>query len=124
MLYRFHVRLTAADPRQGLATFDDALARLARLPQMFAEPDGAFVWASPPEVVPRWQVEGNLADGGERLYYVELKGACPPTAFDELRSCVAAPSTLLALECVAEGVVLDAPAFRARLEQAATRSGA
>jgi len=112
MLYRFHVRIAAADSSRPLVTFDDALSCLSRLPQMFAEPDGSFVWASPAVISPRWQVDGNLVDGGERLYYVELKGTCPPATFDELLSCFAPVRTALTFELAAEGRLLDERAFR------------
>ena len=111
MLYRFHVRVAAAFPDQ-LATFDEALASLARLPQMFAEPDGSFVWTSPASADPRWQVVGILVDGGEWLYYVELKGACPPESLDELLSCLSAAGAAHSYELVEEGTVVNDRVFR------------
>jgi hypothetical protein len=117
MLARFHVRIFAATGSPSpLVSFDDAVAALARLPQIFVEPDGSFVWTAPPSSASRWQVDGNLADGGETLYYVEIKGVCPLAVFQELLGCLAPPSARLVVESVAEGVILDADAFRASLE--------
>src|SRR5829696_1862669 len=97
MLYRCHARVfAAADSDARLVPFDQAITALAALPRMLVEPDGSFVWTANLDVVPRWQVDGNLVDGGETLYYVELKGSCPAEAFDELLKCVATPSVKLA----------------------------
>jgi hypothetical protein len=114
MLYRCHAHLfAAADSPARLVPFDQAVAALAGLPQMLVEPDGSFVWTSRPGIAPAWQLDGNLVDGGETLYYVELKGSCPAEAFDELLKCVAAPTAKLAYEQVEAGITLDESAFRA-----------
>src|SRR5215210_2293586 len=52
-------------------TFEEAAARLAKLPRMFIEPDGAFVWVSPQGETP-WQVDGNIYDRAGALAFVDL----------------------------------------------------
>lgn len=61
-------------------SFDEAYGRLEKIPQLFIEPDGAFLWSGwdrkvdPPRE--RWRLDGCLYDSGPRLQYVELKGRC------------------------------------------------
>lgn len=91
--------------------FDDALGRLDRLPRMFVEPDGAFVWTSPREGV-RWQVDGNAFERSGRLHLVDLKGSCPAASFDDLLACFGWPEQPLAVQLVRAGVFLDLDTFR------------
>jgi hypothetical protein len=103
------IRVFAAGPQQRVllpVTFDAALAALEQLPQMFAEPDGSFVWVSPPGAQPRWQIDGLLVDGGATLHYVELKGTCPAAELDQLLRCFMVDGTTLSFEAVEQGVVL------------------
>ena len=93
------------------ATFEDAIAALARLPRLDAEPDGFFVIAGD-DAGGRWQVDGHLFDFGNRLHRVELHGQCPPQAFDALLECAGWPAAALVFELVMEGVALDEAAFR------------
>lgn len=115
-MHRFFVRIFAASEPPGTkslpVTFEAALLALEQLPRMFAEPDGSFVWTSPPGADSHWQVDGNLVDGGERLYYAELKGSCPPDALDQLLACLSDGSTALAFEAVEQGVVLSEEELR------------
>ncbi len=66
--------------------FDDVLNQLNTLPRLYAEPDGSFVWTSPQENI-RWQVNGNLYERNDRVLFVELKGSCPASKFDQLLAC-------------------------------------
>ena len=91
--------------------FDDAIAALARLPRLDAEPDGFFVVAGD-DAHGRWQVDGHLYDFGERLHRVELHGECPLETLDALLGCVGWPATPLVCELVMEGVALEEAAFR------------
>ena len=63
--------------------FDDVLNQLGNLPRLYAEPDGSFVWTSPQENT-RWQVNGNLYERNDRVLFVEIKGSCPASEFDQL----------------------------------------
>lgn len=103
-------------PRESLgrplaAGFDEALARLAALPRLYAEPDGSFVWTSPAAERP-WQVDGNLFERDGRVLLVDLKGSCPAADFDLLLAAFGWPSEPVMFELVRAGVFLDEPAFR------------
>lgn len=92
--------------------FDEAFARLARLDRMFAEPDGSFVWTSPREGL-SWQVDGNAFEKDGRVLLVDLKGSCPPEAFDRLLAAFGWPSEPVMLQLVKPAVFLDEGTFRA-----------
>ncbi len=114
-MYHFFVRVFAAAAdsmhgRQLEISFDHALAALADLPNLFIEPDGSFVWTGSTPV--RWQVDGNLVDRGDTLFYVELKGSCPPAALDQLLACLARTRTAFCFEWVQRGEWMDEAAFR------------
>ena len=91
--------------------FDEAFARLVRLERMFAEPDGSFVWTSPREGL-WWQVDGNACEKDGRVLLVDLKGSCPPEAFDRLLMAFGWPDEPLMLQLVKPAVFLDEATFR------------
>jgi hypothetical protein len=95
----------------SLSGFDEAIASLERLPRMFAEPDGSFVWVGDAEGG-RWQVDGNLFDGGDSLAYVALKGSCPTMEFDRLLRCFGWPATEIVVQLSRAGVFVDESTFR------------
>jgi hypothetical protein len=92
--------------------FDAAFARLDRLDRMFAEPDGSFVWTSPREGL-SWQVDGNAFEKDGRVLLVDLKGSCPPEAFDQLLAAFGWPGEPVMLQLVKPAVFLDEATFRA-----------
>jgi hypothetical protein len=102
-------------------TFDDVLADLERLPRLFIEPDGSFVWRGKDADGGEWQVDGNLIDRGDVLAYVELNGCCPGERLDELLRAVGWPGQALAFQLPRRGVVLEEAEFR---RQAAAEAGA
>ncbi len=73
--------------REGLrplrCTFEEVAAALERLPRMYFEPDGSFVWVSDDPAL-AWQLDGQLQDRGECLDHVEIKGTCSQAAFEML----------------------------------------
>ena len=92
-------------------SFEQAAENLHRLPRMFVEPDGSFVWVSDtPEHA--WQVDGNLFDRRERLLYVEAKGSCPAPAFDRLLAACGWPETTLIFQLIRQAVFLEEAEFR------------
>lgn len=138
MIYRFHVTVHArtSDVRPGLTialagrqlstlelsqeslgrsalacSFEEAAARLSLLPRLYCEPDGSFVWVSPRDE-PSWQVDGNLFDRAGRLAFVDLKGTCPPAAFDALLSALGWPDQRLVFQLTREALLLDEAEFR------------
>jgi hypothetical protein len=97
--------------------FEEACAALAQLPQMFAEPDGSFVWTSP-QSEQSWQVDGVMYDRHERLLFVDLKGVCPRERFDQLLQAFGWPTTPLLFQLSREAVYLDEAEFRRFAETA------
>jgi len=113
---------TLAVPQPALAkgfavSFEQAAAALARLPRMFIEPDGSFVWTSAAADAP-WQVDGVLYDRDGHLLFVDLKGNCPPAEFDRLLAAVEWPACPVLFQLTREAVFVDEATFR---EMAATR---
>ena len=106
------LRIAPGDLTEPLPVrFDDCVEALAKLPQMFCEPDGSLVWTSPPQVS-RWQIDGQLTDGAGRLQTVELKGTCPANQFDQLLAALGPPRTALVFQLMREGIFLDEADFR------------
>ncbi|HEV3340229.1 MAG TPA: hypothetical protein VG125_07720 [Pirellulales bacterium] len=114
----FHVSIhagtgqAAATPaaRMFACSFEEVVEALGRLPRMFVEPDGSFVWVASEE--PGWQIDGVLYDGTARLWYVELKGCCPQAQFDELLSSLGWPQRPVTFQLVQEAATLDEEEFR------------
>lgn len=102
-------------------SFEEACEALSRLPRMFCEPDGSFVWRSAEG--PPWQVDGVLYDAGPQLMYVELKGSCPAGEFDRLLSAFGHQRVPLVFQMLREGIVLGETAFRDRARDAWQREG-
>lgn len=92
-------------------TFEDVLDELAKLPRMFVELDGSFVWVSSPGE-PAWQLDGMLYDRDERLLYIELKGTCPNARLDQLLAIVGWPQTPVMFQLLREAVFLSEADFR------------
>jgi hypothetical protein len=90
-------------------TFEETLCAFERLEQMFAEPDGSFVWVAADRA---WQIDGNLYDRDGRLLYVELRGRAPAEVLDRLLSALGWPAERLAFEWRAAGVFLGEEDFR------------
>ena len=109
-MLQFHVIVQAATKPWPI-TFDAAYAALEQVPGIFLEPDGSFFLPSRPGE-PRWQVEGNLYDQGERLAYAEIKGCCPDEWFDDLLQPLGWPQVLLKFQMVREGQELSEKEFR------------
>src|SRR4051812_46277785 len=108
MKYQAAICGGSADKTAALSvTFDAALSALARLPRMFIEPDGSFVWTGTAAADERWQVDGNLIAQGDVLAYVELKGSCPEKEFDQLLSALGWPQSPLVFQLTKRGVSLD-----------------
>ena len=116
--YHFHVNVFAKPQAASfVATWEDAAAMLERLPRMIFEPDGSFVVSGDDADGRRWQVDGHLFDFAGRLHRMELRGECPPAAFDELLKCVGWPAQELAFEMVREGITLDEVEYRKEVKQ-------
>jgi hypothetical protein len=112
-VYRFHVNLFAEPKVSSFAcTWEDAAARLERLPMMIFELDGSFIFSGNDAAGRRWQVDGHLFDFEDQLHRVELHGSCPTSAFEDLLRCIGWPAQPLAFEMVRSGKTVDEAGFR------------
>ena len=124
--FRFAVVVHPAASAGGTASlgisFDDAIERLSKLPGMFVEGDGSFVWTSAGverdsdpksrfETIP-WQVDGQLTDGPAGLWYVSLRGDAPARAFDRLLEAISDRKSPLKFQILPGGELLDEGPFR------------
>jgi hypothetical protein len=91
-------------------SFEEACERLGKLPRMFVEGDGSFVWVGP--AASRWQVDGQFIDRGGRLLLVDLRGTTPPADFDALLTALGWPQTRLLFQLAREAVFLEEAEFR------------
>jgi len=92
-------------------SFEGAAESLTKLPRMFVEPDGSFVWTSS-QGQPNWQIDGNLFDREGRLLFVDLKGSCPADELSNLLSCFGAPATPMMFQLLREAVFVGEAEFR------------
>ena len=92
--------------------FDDVLNQLNTLPRLYAEPDGSFVWTSPQENI-RWQVNGNLYERNDCVLFVELKGSCPASEFDQLLACFLQDEKACVVQLTRPAVFVTPEIFRA-----------
>ena len=92
--------------------FDDVLNQLGSLPRLYAEPDGSFVWTSPQENT-RWQVNGNLYERNDRVLFVEIKGSCPASEFDQLLACFLSDEKACVVQLTRPAVFVTVEVFRA-----------
>jgi hypothetical protein len=86
--------------------FEEAAERLTALdPMIHLEPDGWFIWHSPKEETPVWQINGNLYDRQQKLWYVPLRGTCPEAVLQQVLSALADdPQENLMFELTQAGV--------------------
>jgi hypothetical protein len=100
-------QLAAAFP----VAFEEAYAYLERIPRMFIEPDGSFVWrgAHPDDAPP---IDGLLADHHGRLTTVELKGGLSGGTLDVLLPAVGWPAAPVMFQLAREGMYLDEDGMR------------
>jgi hypothetical protein len=92
-------------------SFEEVYFALERLPRMYIEPDGSFVWTSSVGKT-SWQLDGVLYDRAQRLLHVDLKGTCPSEVLDRLLMALGWPARAILFEVVREGVFLEEAEFR------------
>ncbi len=92
-------------------TFEEAGQALEKLPRLFFEPDGSFVWTSG-NGEPKWQVDGNLFDRSGRLLFVDLKGCCLSEQLDQLLLAFGWPQTPVMFQSLREAVFFAEAEFR------------
>jgi hypothetical protein len=121
-LLKFNTAICSASANSGLAvSFEAAAANLERLPRLFIEPDGSFVWRGTADDGQAWQLDGNLIDRGSVLDYVEFNGVCPAERLDDVLRAVGWPECPLVFQLPRVGLTLTEGEFR---RQAATSAGA
>ena len=91
--------------------FDDVLNQLGNLSRLYAEPDGSFVWTSPHDHA-RWQVNGNLYEKNDNILFVELKGFCPASEFDQLLACFLPDEKACVVQLTRPAVFVTVEVFR------------
>lgn len=107
-------RLAAREPDLTVpfaVTFEEVAAAFDRLPRMFIEPDGAWVWVSDTDSPP-WRLDGMLYDRDQALAYMESKGHAPEHALDRLLVALGWPQTRLVFQLTRVGIWLDEAEFR------------
>lgn len=97
-------------------SFEQAYETLSRLPRMFIEPDGSFVWVSSSGEA-KWQVDGNLYDRAGLLIFVDLKGFCPDRRFDDVISAFRGATPLM-FQLVRHAVFVNEHEFRSFAQKA------
>jgi hypothetical protein len=93
------------------ASFEEVAARFERLPRMFCEPDGAFVWTGE-ENGRAWQIDGLLVDRAGRVDWVDAQGACPALQLDWLLAALGWPGQAVLFQLRHEALFLDEAEFR------------
>lgn len=83
-------------------TFEQTLDRLAGLPRLFVEPDGALVWVGE-HVGHSWQLDGVVYDRDGGVWYVELKGRCPRAELERLAGLLGWPAAPVVVQLVQAG---------------------
>ncbi len=92
-------------------SFEEAVERLERLPRMFIEPDGSFVWVGQ-HAASTWQLDGCLYDREQHVVYVDVAGTCPPQQFDQLLRACGWPDAQLVFQILQQAVFLEELDFR------------
>lgn len=102
-------------------SFEHAYETLERFPRMFIELDGSFVWVSS-SAESKWQVDGNLYDRAGSLVFVDLKGYCPASRFDELMNVFRGGSPLM-FQLVRRALFVSEAEFRRIAQREYEQSG-
>ena len=116
MTKMFFVQLQASqDSNATLAiSFEQLLAELEKLPRMFVEWDGSFVWRGGDSKESfsnnegggngdAWQLDGMVYDLLGAVRYVELKGCCPSQPWSEFMRALDCQNQVLVVHHVNEG---------------------
>lgn len=91
--------------------FQTAFDRLERLPRMYIEMDGAWVWVGQASDGTAWQMDGLLNDSPRGLMTLEIKGRLPRAAWEEFRGQLVTSAETLVFQLMQEGVYLSEAEF-------------
>ena len=100
----------AMSHQQFAVSFEEAGESLEKLPRMYFERDGSFVWVGTEPAA--WQVDGVMYDRDGRLLYVEIKGSCPVEQFDQFLSALGWPATRLVFQLTQAAIFVAEAEFR------------
>ncbi len=89
-------------------------ASLSRVPRLFLEPDGAFVWVSPED--PARRVNGQITDDGEQVLYLELRGRCSFEDLAVIFQMLGWPEVELVYQLLPEAMLVRESQFREVLD--------
>ncbi len=111
----FHVRIQFdANP----PTFEDVYDRLSKHSNVFIELDGSFVWRASIGLLHQSdasQIDGMLYDRAERMEYVELKGRCEASQWNEfVNMLIGERNSSMRIQDMASGQWMTLEAFSER----------
>jgi hypothetical protein len=102
-------------------SFEECYDQLERLPRMFIEPDGSFVWpidsnnnAKANDIEsshPQSQWDGQLFDRNGKLLYLDAVGSGPRESFEEILKILGWPATPVMIQLSREAVFLELDEF-------------
>jgi len=87
-------------------SFEEAAEQLEAMSRMFFEPDGSFVWVSPSDEQPAWQVDGNLYDRDGSLIAIDVKGTCSQIRLVQLFDVFRTAGRELMIEVVRDAIFI------------------
>ncbi len=91
-------------------TFETAAERLTKIPQLYFEPDGSFLWVSR-NSDRRWEMTGMLYDQGASLAYAEMRGCCPRAEMERVLACLSHAEQTNIIQFVRQGVFVEMEEF-------------
>jgi hypothetical protein len=86
--------------------WETAYENLARLPRMYTEPDGSFLWTGETAET-AWQLEGTLFDDGQVIRRIELVGNCPTSQWLQFFGALDCNQDSISVESLAHAQVFD-----------------
>lgn len=94
-------------------SFDEVADGLLKLPGLYWEPDGSFVWVGTFQggAWP-WRLEGQVTDAGAAVAFLELQGHCRAGELDQVLSLLNWPAEPVLFQVHGSGVLLEEVTFR------------
>lgn len=98
--------------QQGFgATYEDFAEQLSKVPRLYIEPDGSYVWVSSED--PTRRVWGQITDDGQQVLYLELRGRCQWDDLAAIVGMIGWPETQLIFQLMPDAVLVEESQFRA-----------
>ena len=97
-------------------SWEEALLRLEKLPRMFVEPDGSFLWTGEATAeAAQWRLEGTVYDDGQVVRYIELRGQCPLRQWQEFLGAFDESFSTVVLDLLDQSTVVEGEWLRRRV---------